>query len=92
MGEFTPDYKGVMATFRALMHGDSELNMTLHTIDDSGIDTGKILGYSTLEVDPSRSYLWPTSHGGGRRVLSRQKRFSHPMVRPRSLSGDRWSC
>lgn len=53
-----PDYKGVMATFRALMHGDSELNMTLHTIDDSGIDTGKILGYSTLEVDPSRSYLW----------------------------------
>lgn len=53
-----PDYKGVMATFRALMNGDSELNMTLHTIDDSGIDTGKIVGYSTLRTVPEKSYLW----------------------------------
>ena len=53
-----PDYKGVMASFRAMLNGDTELNMTLHTIDDSGIDTGRILAMSSFEVDRAKSYLW----------------------------------
>ena len=67
-----PDYKGVMATFRALMNGDSELNMTLHTIDDSGIDTGRILAYSSLAVARERSYLWHVLklYEGGCRVFA----------------------
>ncbi len=53
-----PEYRGVMASFRALQAGDAELFTTLHTIDDPGIDTGRILGYSPLPRDPDKSYLW----------------------------------
>lgn len=67
-----PNYKGVMATFRALLHGDSELNMTLHTIDDSGIDTGKIIAYSSFPVDLNKSYLWHVLglYEGGCRLMA----------------------
>ena len=53
-----PEYRGVMASFRALQAGDAELFTTLHTIDDPGIDTGRILGYSPLARDPGKSYFW----------------------------------
>ena len=53
-----PQYKGVMATFRAILNGDDEIGMTLHTIDDSGIDTGRIIATTTMAVNPGRSYLW----------------------------------
>lgn len=53
-----PDYRGVMASFRALQAGDAELFTTLHTIDDPGIDTGRIIDYSPLKRDPNKSYLW----------------------------------
>lgn len=53
-----PQYKGVMATFRAMLSGDEEIGMTLHTIDDSGIDTGRIIATTKMSVNPGRSYLW----------------------------------
>ena len=53
-----PDYKGVMATFRALLNGESSLGTTLHWIDDSSIDTGRIVGTTQLQVQPEKSYLW----------------------------------
>ena len=53
-----PQYRGVMATFWALLNGDRELGTTLHTIDDGTIDTGSILGQTRLDVVPGRSYLW----------------------------------
>ena len=53
-----PQYKGVMATFRAMLNGDVEIGMTLHYIDDSGIDTGRIIGTTAMAVNRSRSYLW----------------------------------
>jgi methionyl-tRNA formyltransferase len=53
-----PNYRGVLATFRALQHGDSKLSATLHWIDDATIDTGKIIGFSTIEADKKRSVLW----------------------------------
>ena len=53
-----PQYKGVMATFRAMLNGDDEIGMTLHTIDDGGIDTGRIIGTTLMAVKPGRSYLW----------------------------------
>jgi methionyl-tRNA formyltransferase len=53
-----PNYRGVMATFRAMLNGDKELNMTLHTIDDSGIDTGRIVATTSFQVDQTKSYLW----------------------------------
>lgn len=53
-----PDYRGVLATFRALMNGDSEIGCTLHRISDGTIDTGGILGIRRVPVDPTRSLLW----------------------------------
>ena len=53
-----PQYKGVMATFQAMLNGDDEIGMTLHTIDDSGIDTGRIIATTTMAVNRGRSYLW----------------------------------
>ena len=53
-----PQYRGVMATFRALLDGQTEIGTTLHTIDDAGIDTGRILGHTRTPVVPARSYLW----------------------------------
>ena len=53
-----PNYRGVLAVFRALMNGDTEINATLHYIDDKTIDTGGILGFSTLKVDKTKSLFW----------------------------------
>ncbi|MEZ5490224.1 MAG: formyl transferase [Gammaproteobacteria bacterium] len=52
-----PDYKGVMATFWALLNGESEIGTTLHYIDDSSIDAGRIIASTTLPVDRGKSYL-----------------------------------
>jgi len=52
-----PAYKGVMATFRALLNGDSEIGTTLHWIEDSSIDTGRIIATTTMPVVPGKSYL-----------------------------------
>lgn len=38
-----PDYRGVLATFRAMLNQESEVGCTLHYIRDAGIDTGDIV-------------------------------------------------
>ena len=38
-----PDYRGVMATFRAMLAQEQELFSTLHWIDDDTIDTGRVI-------------------------------------------------
>ncbi len=53
-----PDYRGVMATFWALLNGDEQLSASLHFIADNTIDTGGIIAHSTISVDRSKSYLW----------------------------------
>jgi len=53
-----PQYRGVMATFWAMLNGDKQIGTTLHTIDDAGIDSGQIIAHTTRSVDTSRSYLW----------------------------------
>ena len=53
-----PDYRGVMATFWALLNGDEQLSTSLHFIADSTIDTGGIIAHSTIPVDRNKSYLW----------------------------------
>jgi methionyl-tRNA formyltransferase len=52
-----PDYRGVMATFWAMLAGEKEIGTTLHRIVDSGIDTGPILGIYRRAARPERSYL-----------------------------------
>lgn len=52
-----PDYKGVMATFWAMLRGEEMIGTTLHRIVDSGIDTGPIIGVRRLAADYRSSYL-----------------------------------
>jgi len=53
-----PNYRGVMATFWALFNGEKQLATSLHFIDDSTIDTGRIIANSLMAVQPNKSYLW----------------------------------
>ena len=52
-----PDYRGVMATFWAMLHGEDTIGATLHRIVDAGIDTGPVIDVSRQPVDYDRSYL-----------------------------------
>lgn len=73
-----PEYKGVMATFRALLHGEGAIGTTLHTIDDATIDTGRIFGHTRIPVAKGRSYLWHVLQlypGGCRLMLDTVERI-----------------
>ena len=52
-----PDYRGVMATFWAMLAGEPEIGTTLHRIVDAGIDTGPVIAISRQAVRYSSSYL-----------------------------------
>jgi methionyl-tRNA formyltransferase len=53
-----PNYRGVLASFRALANDDKVLKTTLHYISDGNIDNGAIIGFSNLTVEPNKSLLW----------------------------------
>jgi len=55
-----PKYRGVMATFWAMLNGDTTIGTTLHTINDGTIDTGEIIKISTRAVEKEESYLMNT--------------------------------
>lgn len=46
-----PEYRGILATFWSLLHGRTEYGYTLHTIEDSGIDTGAIIARRSFPVN-----------------------------------------
>lgn len=52
-----PDYRGVIASFWAILNGAKKLGTTLHYISDSSIDTGEIIGFSEKEIDRKSSLL-----------------------------------
>lgn len=52
-----PDYKGVMATFWAMLNDEQVIGCTLHRIVDGTIDTGPIIGLSHTPTRPDCSYL-----------------------------------
>ena len=69
-----PDYRGVMATFRAMLNGESEIASTLHFIQDSGVDTGDIISTVAVAVEPDKSYLLNVLNlyvGGCEQILRR---------------------
>lgn len=53
-----PAYRGVMASFRALLAGETTLGCCLHRIIDEGIDTGPFIASTALPVNRDKSYLW----------------------------------
>ena len=52
-----PDYRGAMATFWALLNGDTEIGSTLHYIVDGTIDTGPVVGRARIPLAHERSYM-----------------------------------
>lgn len=52
-----PDYRGVMATFWAMLAGENEIGTTLHRIVDAGIDTGPVIAINRRATRPRSSYL-----------------------------------
>jgi methionyl-tRNA formyltransferase len=53
-----PQYRGVLATLRALLNGDAEIGCTLHWIDSPGIDIGGIIETARMQVAREHSLLW----------------------------------
>ena len=67
-----PDYRGVMATFRAMLNGDREIGTTLHYIQDSGVDTGDIISTGPIPLMAHKSYLFNVLNlyaGGCQQIL-----------------------
>lgn len=52
-----PDYRGVMATFWAMLAGEAEIGTTLHRIVDSGIDTGPVIEINRQATRIDSSYM-----------------------------------
>jgi|SRR5215471_5893183 len=53
-----PGYRGILATFWAMLEGVPEIGCTLHTIVDGTIDTGPVIGIHRRPAEPERSLLW----------------------------------
>lgn len=53
-----PDYRGIMGTLHSIKEGNKKIGCTLHTIPNSGIDTGEIIEIATLEVSLKKSLFW----------------------------------
>jgi len=51
-----PHYRGVMATFRAMLNEDVAVSSTLHYIDDSKIDNGPVIGIVSVPLKTEVSY------------------------------------
>ena len=52
-----PDYRGVMATFWAMLNDEPQLGTTLHYISDKGIDTGEVVATTKMAADKDSCYL-----------------------------------
>ncbi|NMP15855.1 formyl transferase [Thalassotalea sp. Y01] len=52
-----PDYRGVMATFWAMLNNESKIGTTLHFINDGNIDAGDVIKISKQARDPQACYL-----------------------------------
>jgi methionyl-tRNA formyltransferase len=53
-----PDYRGVMASFWAMLNQEKIIGTTLHYIDDSSIDSGRVIANSYFNVVKGKPYLW----------------------------------
>lgn len=52
-----PNYRGVMATFWAMLNQERHIGTTLHYINDASIDTGNIINQHQSSIDYQQSYL-----------------------------------
>jgi methionyl-tRNA formyltransferase len=52
-----PSYRGVLATFRAMLNHEPEIGCTLHYIRDASIDTGDVVAIHRQPLQRERSLL-----------------------------------
>jgi methionyl-tRNA formyltransferase len=52
-----PDYRGVLASFRAMLNNETDIGCTLHYIRDASIDTGDIVSIHRQPLQRERSLL-----------------------------------
>src|SRR5262249_39403269 len=52
-----PAYRGILATFRAMLNQSTEIGCTLHYVRDAGIDTGDVVGIRRLPLQRDQSLL-----------------------------------
>jgi len=52
-----PQYRGILANFRAMLSGAAEIGCTVHYIRDAGIDTGDIVAIHREPLQRERSLL-----------------------------------
>jgi len=52
-----PEYRGMMATFWAMLNNETSIGCTLHYIVDGTIDTGPVVDRAPVPADRSRTYL-----------------------------------
>lgn len=67
-----PDYRGILATFWAMLNDETHIGCTLHCVTDNTIDTGRIIGIHTIPADRKRSLLWNIAalYEGGAALIS----------------------
>lgn len=67
-----PDYRGILATFWAMLHGETDIGCTLHYVVDPGIDTGPIISIHRKPFMRERSLLWHVAslYDGGTAMLA----------------------
>lgn len=53
-----PNYRGIMGTLHTIKDKNTQIGCTLHTIPNSGIDTGEIIEIAKMKVSPNRSLFW----------------------------------
>jgi methionyl-tRNA formyltransferase len=53
-----PNYRGVLASFWAILNGEKEIGATLHYISDSRIDDGDVIGFSKIKIDWDSSLVF----------------------------------
>ncbi len=52
-----PNYKGILATFWAMLNSESDIGATLHFVNDTSIDTGNIIAIAKNKVDYRQSLI-----------------------------------
>ena len=67
-----PAYRGILATFWAMLRGEDAIGCTLHAVEDGTIDTGSIVGVHRIPADTRRSLLWNVAslYDGGVSMLA----------------------
>jgi len=53
-----PQYRGIYASFWAMLRGERDIGCTLHYVRDAGIDIGDIIEEQRKPADYNRSVLW----------------------------------